>query len=71
MTTLTKQEIEAKGISLGDVLRLLKSSESRINVYCKTFLQNGNKCSEDFQKSWDAECARWDHFKAIIEVMVK
>ena len=59
-------ELKAKGITKRDVQRLMKSSESRVSCYVKQFAANGCKCSASFQAAWDAECARWDHFKATL-----
>ena len=32
----------------------------------KQYAQNGFKCSESFQRSWDIECAKWDHLKTTL-----
>jgi hypothetical protein len=68
-TILTAAEIQAKGITMRDVQRLLKKSETRVNSYATQYARNGFKCSDAFQAAWDAECARWDHFKATLEAL--
>lgn len=63
---LTPAEIAAKGLTRRDVEKLLKSTEGRVNFYCKQYQANGFKCSPAIQKAWDAECAKWDHLKATL-----
>ncbi len=66
MTILTPAALAQKGISKRDVKSLLRRSEARVNSYTRQYARNGFKCSERFRESWDAECARWDHFKATL-----
>ena len=65
----TAAELQAKGITRHDVVRMLKRIETRVNSYVKQYISNGNKCSAEFRTAWDAECARWDHIKTTLEQM--
>ena len=62
----TPAELAAKGFSRSDVQRMMKKTETRVNSYAKQYAQNGFKCSESFQRSWDIECAKWDHLKTTL-----
>lgn len=64
---LTRAELIAKGFKRNDVVRLMKKSETRVNFYMNQHIKNGNYSSPNIQQAWDAECARWDHFKATLQ----
>ena len=65
-TVFTAQELIAKGFTKKQVSAMLKKCETRVNFYVKQYIANGNKCSVQIQKSWDAECARFDHLKSTL-----
>lgn len=69
-TVLTTEQIKAKGITAADVRRMVRGSEARCNSYLRQVMRNGGKCSAEFQRAWDAECARWDHAKATLAVLI-
>ena len=59
--------VERSGLSRRDVVKLQDGSEARIRSYATQYARLGFHCSADFTASWNAECARWDFFKATLE----
>lgn len=63
----TPESLAAKGFKKIDIKRALVRSESRCNAWMERATAMGKNFPAEWQRLWDAECARWDHLKATLE----